>query len=429
MSADKPLGFWSCWSLTVGTMIGSGIFMLPTVLAPYGLLSFGGWLLAGGGSIVLALVMGRLAARTTRTGGPYTYARDAFGDFVGFIMAWGYWASYWIALPAIAIAFTAYLTVFWPALADSAVAQALTSLALIWALTLTNIRGLREASFIQLAMTLLKIVPLLAIIALGAFNGAPEHLPPFNPGNQPIATVLAATAVLTMWAFAGFESGCIPASNVRDAQTCIPRAVVIGTITVTVIYLASTAAVMALVPRDILLTSTSPFADAARGLGAWGPALIAIGALIATAGSLNGNVFVAGQLPMAVALDNLAPRALARTNDGGSPYISLIIAATLASVLLLMNYTRGLVGAFTFMALMSTTASLAALLVSALAELRNSWRSAKSWALLALVGAGFAVFAILGSGLEVAAWGVVMFASGAPLYVLMRRTQTPAPAT
>ena len=84
MSESKPLGFWSCWSLTVGCMIGSGVFLLPSVLAPYGLLSFGGWIVTCAGSILVALTLARLAARTTRTGGPYAFVHDAFGDLLGF---------------------------------------------------------------------------------------------------------------------------------------------------------------------------------------------------------------------------------------------------------------------------------------------------------------------------------------------------------
>lgn len=91
--AARPLGFWAVWSLTVGVMIGSGVFLLPTVLAPYGLLSFGGWLITGAGSIAIALILGRLASRTKRTGGPYAYAHDAFGELPGFLVGWGYWAS------------------------------------------------------------------------------------------------------------------------------------------------------------------------------------------------------------------------------------------------------------------------------------------------------------------------------------------------
>jgi APA family basic amino acid/polyamine antiporter len=179
---------------------------------------------------------------------------------------------------------------------------------------------------------------------------------------------------------------------------------------------------MLLVPAEILVLSTSPFADAARGLGQWGAALIAAGALVSTAGSINGNIFIAGQLPMAVALDRLAPSAFARLNGGGAPYISLISASTLSSVLLLMNYSRGLVGAFTFLILLSTIASLLPYLFSCMAELRHSWRSSRGWAGVALLAGLFAVFAIIGSGIEPLLWGIGLFASGLPLYFVLRRT-------
>ncbi|MBY0423010.1 MAG: amino acid permease, partial [Parvularculaceae bacterium] len=100
----RPLGFWSCWALCVGTMIGSGVFTLPAVLAPYGLVSFGGWIVSAAGAIALALIFSKLASGTIETGGPYMYAKSAFGDVAGFLVAWSIWVSYVIAIPAIAIA-------------------------------------------------------------------------------------------------------------------------------------------------------------------------------------------------------------------------------------------------------------------------------------------------------------------------------------
>lgn len=425
---SKPLGFWSCWSLTVGCMIGSGVFLLPSVLAPYGLLSFGGWIVTAGGSILVALTLSRLAGRTTRTGGPYAYVHDAFGDLIGFANVWGYWASYWTGIAAIAIAFAGYLTVFVPALNDNPIGQACAALALIWVLTLINIRGLKESSILQLALTVLKIMPLLAIIAWGAIAGQPENLPPLNPQQAPILPAIAATALLTMWAFVGLESGAIPAGACKDAARVIPRALIIGTLTVAAIYLGATAAVMALVPAEVLATSTSPFADAARGLGAWGPALIAAGALLSTAGAANGQIFCAGQLPMAAALDRLAPRILGVTDKGGAPYAALLLSAAITSVLLLANYSRGLIGAFTFLIVLSTLGALVPYLLCAIAELRHSWRSARGWAGVALLAGLYAIFAILGSGLEALFWGAVLFASGVPVYFLVRQKR-PGPVT
>lgn len=420
-SEARPLGFWAVWSLTVGVMIGSGVFLLPTVLAPYGLLNFGGWLITGAGSIAIALILGRLASRTKRTGGPYAYAHDAFGELPGFLVGWGYWASVWTATPAVAIAFVGYLTVFIPALSDNAILQAVTALALIWTLTLVSIRGAKEAGIVQLTMTVLKLVPLGVIILAGLIFGDSENLPEVNPTGGSLAGVLAACALLTMWAFAGMEAGTIPAGAVTNPEKTIPRAVVAGVIVTTLVYIASTAAVMLLVPAEELAASTSPFADAARNLGTWGPMMIAAGALVATAGSMNGNIFVSGQVPMAVALDRLAPKAFAGLNRQGAPGFSLIAASTMSSILLIANYTRGLVAAFTFMLMISTLMTLAPYLVSALAEFRHSWRSARGWAALATAAALYACFAILGSGLEVIAWGLGLVALGIPVFYLGRQ--------
>jgi len=419
--SHQALGFWGCWSLSVGVMIGSGVFLLPSVLAPYGLLSFGGWLLSAGGAILIALVLGRLAGRTERTGGPFAFAHDAFGDLPGFLVGWGYWISVWIATPTIAIAFVGYLTIFIPGLSDQPVWQAIIALGLIWALTLNSMRGAKDFALTQIIMTVLKLVPLFVIIGLGLLAGQSENLPEPNPSEGSLFSVLPTVALLTMWAFLGMETGTIPAGDVRNPERTIPKAVVIGTITVASVYIASTAAVMMLVPADQLAQSTSPFADAARGLGQWGPSMIAIGALIATAGSMNGNIFISGQLPMALSLDKLAPKFLANLNPAGAPKISLLLGSTLSSVLLVTNYSRGLIGAFTFFLMMSTLTALIPYLVSSIAELRYSWKTKRAWAFIALVAAIFSIYAIYGSGLDVIFWGAVLMVIGVPVFYLGRQ--------
>ncbi|NQY40652.1 MAG: hypothetical protein HRT80_11195 [Henriciella sp.] len=123
---------------------------------------------------------------------------------------------------------------------------------------------------------------------------------------------------------------------------------------------------------------------------------------------------------MAVALDGLAPKVLTKRNAGGTQTLSLFIGATLASVLLVINYNQGLVAVFTFLIMMSTASILVPLFVSALAEFRVSWKSQKAWAGIAGLALIYTAFAILGSGLIVLAWGVVLFAVGVPVYYLGR---------
>ncbi|MEZ5956289.1 MAG: amino acid permease [Hyphomonadaceae bacterium] len=418
---DKPLGFWSCWSLVVGCMIGSGIFLVPSQLAPYGLLSFGGWIIAGVGSIALALVFGRLAARTQANGGPYAYARQSFGDFTGFLMGWAYWLSFVIGVPTVAIAFVGYLGVFVPVLNGNPIAQLSAAIALIAAFTYVNVRGLREMSAAQITLTLLKIVPLVAIIGLAVPAGSAETLPSFNPSGGSILAALAATALIALWPFTGFEVVTLPAANVKDCERTIPRALTTGMLTVVVIYLCANAAVMLLVPAAQLAQSTAPFADAARALGPWGPNVIAAGALVATAGTINGLIFTCGQMPMAVAADRLAPRWLAHTTERGTPHLALILSAVLGSIMLALNYARGFLDAFEFLLKMATSLGLIYYVVVALAELRHSWRSAKGWAAIAVVGIAYSLFAAFGSGLEVLFWGIALMAAGVPLYFIFRR--------
>lgn len=423
----RPLGFWACWALVVGTMIGSGIFLLPTQLAHYGLLGFGGLLVAALGAMSLALVFSRLAGRTRESGGPYVYVREAFGDFTGFINAWALWVSYWIAIPIVAIAFVGYLVVFLPALSNNPAGQAIAGLGVTWVLTLISARGLREASFVQIMMTLLKIVPLVLIISVAFFAGHPSNLPAPNPTHAAILPTVAAVALLALWPFTGFEVGVMPAGNVRNPERVIPRAVVIGVATVAAFYLAATVAVMLIVPADTLAASTAPFAEAARALGAWGPMLIALGALIAMIGTLNGVLFCCGQLPMAAALDKLAPSILAKRNRGDSPYVSLLLSTVLGSILLLANYTRGLVSAYNYLVTMSTMIALAPYLFCALAELRHSWRTARAWAAVALLASTYSLFAVFGSGWEALWQGALLIAAGAPVYLAYKYLR-PRPA-
>ena len=273
----------------------------------------------------------------------------------------------------------------------------------------------------QLLLTILKLIPLALIVVWGLISGKAENLPPVNPtGDEPLA-ILSATALLTMFAFLGLEVGAMPAGNVKDPTRTLPRAVVFGTLTAAVIYILATAAVMLLIPASQLAASTSPFADAMRGLGEWAPPLITVGALVSIAGSLNGNIFCTAQQSMAAGREGVAPKVLAKLNKGEAPWVSLIFSSALASVLLLLNYSRGLVEAFSFLIVMTTVAALVAYLMCALAEIKHSWRSARAWAAVALIAALYAAFAIFGAGQESLIWGAVLLALGVPVYFLGRQ--------
>ena len=192
----KKMGFWQCWGMSVGVMIGSGIFLLPTVLAPYGWISLLGWLLTCSGTIVLALVLARLAGTTDHAGGPYAYVRESFGDLAGFLIGWGYWVGVVFGVTAIAVGFAGYMGSIFPIFAANSLTQALVAAMGIGVLTWVNIKGISEAATVQLVLTILKIVPLIVIIGLGIAYGDIDNFPSFNPQQLSMTEALASTALL-----------------------------------------------------------------------------------------------------------------------------------------------------------------------------------------------------------------------------------------
>ena len=417
-TTTKKMGFWQCWGMSVGVMIGSGIFLLPTVLAPYGWISLLGWLLTCSGTIVLSLVLARLAGTTDHTGGPYAYVKESFGDLAGFLIGWGYWVGVVFGVTAIAVGFAGYMGSVFPIFAVNSLTQALVAAAGIGVLTWVNVKGVSEAATVQLVMTILKIIPLIVIIGLGIIYGDIDNFPAFNPQGLPVTEALASTALLTMWAFIGIEAAVIATDDVESPKKTIPIAVVSAAITVSCLYVGASIAIMFLVPSDVLALSESPFVDAASHMGAGGALLIGIGALISTAGALNGNIFVMGQMAMAVAADGLAPAVIAKKNRGGAPAGVLIVSSVFSTALLVLNFTEGLVGAFSFLISMSTLSILAPYGLSAVAEFKRSWLSAKGWAGVALLSVIYTLIAAAGSGWHVFFLGLGLFLLGIPLYKL-----------
>jgi len=424
MSAiTKKMGFWQCWGMSVGVMIGSGIFLLPTVLAPYGWISLLGWLLTCSGTIVLALVLARLAGTTDHAGGPYAYVRESFGDLAGFLIGWGYWVGVVFGVTAIAVGFAGYMGSIFPIFAANSLTQALVAAMGIGVLTWVNIKGISEAATVQLVLTILKIVPLIVIIGLGIAYGDIDNFPSFNPQQLSMTEALASTALLTMWAFIGIEAAVIPTSDVENPKKTVPIAVVSAALSVSFLYVGASIAIMFLVPSEVLAASESPFVDAASHMGPGGALLMGVGALISTAGALNGNIFVMGQMPMLVAADGLAPSVIAKKNKGGAPMVALMASSVFSAALLVLNFTDGLVGAFSFLISMSTLSILAPYGLSAMAEFKRSWHSAKGWAGVALLSVIYTLIAAAGSGWYVFFLGVGLFLLGILLFKFFHLTR------
>jgi APA family basic amino acid/polyamine antiporter len=436
----RSIGLWTATALVVGNMVGSGVFLLPASLAgAAGPVSIIGWLFTGVGAMLLALVFARLGRTFPRTGGPYAYSRRAFGDFVGFQTAWGYWIAVWAGNAAIAVAFVGYLAVFWGELNDSNLLAALVGVGVVWFVTAINLLGIREGAAVQVVTTVLKFVPLALIGVIGLFFIDGDNLSPFAPEGT--WSAISAAAPLTLWAFIGLEAATVVAGEVKDPERNIPRATVIGTLAATIVYILCTVAIMGIVPQGELAASSSPFALAAADIfgGSWDK-VIALVAMISTFGALNGWIILQGRVPLAAAEDGLFPRPFARVHgERRTPVVGIVVSSVLVTGLMLTNYTKGLVDAFTFVILLATLTTLVPYAYSAAAqaylyvtepELFERKAFVRDLAIAALAFA-YSVWAITGSGRDVIAKGFVLLLAGIPVYIGVRwwqaRQAAPAP--
>lgn len=401
-----PLGLMAATALVVGNMIGSGTFLLPAALAPYGGMSLVGWAISVTGAMLLAGVFASLASAHPRTGGPYAYARTAFGDAAGFATGWLYWLSIVSGNAAIAVAFAGSFGALLPATVGTPMHAAWCAVLALWICTAFNLVGLRTASAVQGVTVVLKVLPLAAIALIGAFAIEPAAVArPSAAAGTPLS-LAATTAALTLWTFLGLESATVPAKAVRDASRTVPRATWLGTVVAASVTVVACTVVVALVPVATLSASGAPFADAARLL--WGEgaarAFAAAGA-IACFGALNGWVLMQGQLPAAIARDGLFPAAFARENRNGVPAFALLASTAIATLLILARSHGSLVALFTASILVSTAATLVPYLVCSVAALAIA-RTARRGALAAVAALAFAysLWAIAGTGVEALAW-------------------------
>jgi APA family basic amino acid/polyamine antiporter len=416
-------------ALVVGNMIGSGVFLLPASLGSYGPISLVAFGLTAVGAILLALVFARLGRTYPETGGPYVYSRRAFGDFVGFQQAWGYWIAAWAGNAAIAIAFVSYLGEYWGTVRDNNVVAALAAVAAIWLCTLVNIAGVRQGGVVQLVTTVIKFVPLAAVAIIGVFYVHAHNFGAFNASNDSIYGAVTAAATLTLWSFIGLESATVPAEEVRNPERTIPWSTIVGTAVTAVVYILGTFVVFGVLGSAKAAESGAPFSDAAKVMwGSTGGHIITICALAATFGALNGWILLQGQIPFAAARDRLFPRPFQRQTRSGAPWFGLAVSSVLVTGLVFLNYNASLVDQFTFIILLATLTTLVPYAFSAAAELmlfvsdRSRFSAARLTkdAIIASLAFAYSLWTIAGSGYQVVFRGFMLLMAGIPVYVFMK---------
>lgn len=423
----KEISLFMATMLVCGNMVGSGVFMLPATLAQVSgpMSTMIAWILTTIGSILIAISFANLGSKYPSTGGSYQYTKEAFGEFAGFLSAWLYWNGSWIGNAAIIVAIASYASTFVPALNNPLISLLFTS-AILWAITILNIVGVKEAGKIQSFVTVFKIgfFALFIIIAFWNFDSA--NLMPLNPDGKGLSTVsLAATS--TLWAFIGLESSSVTAGEIENPEKNVRKSTIYGLIIAAAIYILITLGSMGAMANSELAMSTAPLTDIiTKALGSNVGKILTIGVVICILGTTIGWILSTARVSYAAGEDGVFPKFFGRLHPKyGTPVNSLIIGSVLVNILLLMNYQKGMVSTFTFITILATLSYLPVYLLTVSAEIMLMFKNEKNFTLklfikksiVPLIAFCYTIWTIYGSGAEIVMWGFILMLIGIPFYI------------
>ena len=357
----RGLGLFDASTLIVGSVIGSGIFVAPSIMAGYvqsPTLLLGLWLIGGALTLFGALAYGELAAAMPRAGGQYVFLNEAFSPVWGFLYGWTFLTAINTGfVAAVAVAFAKYLGVFLPGISEDAVLFALgrfrfttaqaAGLVVIAAVTAINVRGLRAGALVQNVFTIAKVsgVAALVILALASGHGTLANLrptggPTLGPEGLKLGLFAAMAVAMSkaLFAYDAWNSITFAAEEVKDPEKNLPRSLLLGTVGVTLVYCTAVAIYLYMVPISQMfqVKDNRIAAEAAsRALGAPGAAFIAGAILISTFGCVNGLTLAGARVVYAMARDRLFFRSTGTLNERHVPGVALWIQGAWTALLIL----------------------------------------------------------------------------------------------
>jgi basic amino acid/polyamine antiporter, APA family len=373
--AEGPkFGLPQAMALIIGSIIGVGIFNLPTSLAAYGPITLISMLLTTVGALALALLFAALSRRLPADGGPYAYARVAFGNGLGFANAWSYWITAWAGNAAIAVGWVLYVEHFINKGQNKAITVLLVLIGL-WLPAAVNLSGVKNIGSVQVITTIIKFAAVAFVSIVGLFFISRANFTPWNVSGESAINAIGGGMAIALFSYLGVETAAVAAAKVRNPDQNIPRATLLGTIACAVVYILSLVAVFGIVPTSKLANATAPFSDAVNAMfgGTWAGNVMAIAVIISGLGALNGWTMICAEMPLAAAEDGLFPARFKRISKNGVPAFGIIASTVLASIAMAINYI-GSGGATVFTTLVLMTGITAAIPYgfSALAQIK--WR-------------------------------------------------------
>jgi basic amino acid/polyamine antiporter, APA family len=375
-AANGGFGVSTAVALIVGSIIGVGIFNLPSSLAGYGPITLVSMGLTTVGALALALLFAALSRRVPADGGPYAYARVGFGNALGFANAWSYWITAWAGNAAIAVGWVLYVEEFVNK-GHNKLGSVLLVLVGLWIPAAINLSGVKNMGSVQVVTTVLKFIALAFMSTVGLFYITRANYTPWNVSGESAVAAIGGGMAIALFSYLGVEVAAVAAGKVRDPDRNIPRATILGTIATAVVYMLSLTAVFGILSNAQLQSSTAPFSDAVNAMfggTGWGK-VMAVFVIISGFGALNGWTMICAEMPLAAAKDGLFPERFKQISRTGVPAFGIIASTVLASIAMAINYL-GSGGATVFTTLVLMTGITAAIPYgfSALAQIK--WRLA-----------------------------------------------------
>src|SRR5499433_2128729 len=373
--AEGPkFGLPQAMALVIGSIIGVGIFNLPTSLAAYGPITLISMALTTVGALALAVLFAALSRRLPADGGPYAYARVAFGNGLGFANAWSYWITAWAGNAAIAVGWVLYVEHFINKGQNKLVTVLLVLIGL-WLPAAVNLSGVKNIGSVQVITTIIKFAAVAFVSFVGLFFISSANFTPWNVSGEGAINAIGGGMAIALFSYLGVETAAVAAAKVRDPDRNVPRATILGTIATAVVYMLSLIAVFGILPTSTLANATAPFSDAANAIfgGTWAGNVMAVAVIISGLGALNGWTMICAEMPLAAAKDGLFPERFQRISKRQVPAYGIIASTVLASIAMAVNYI-GSGGATVFTTLILMTGITVAIPYgfSALAQIK--WR-------------------------------------------------------
>ncbi len=424
MDDKNKIGVIPAILLVAGNMMGSGVFMLPANLAGIGSIAVIGWLVTIVGAIALALVFSKMTQMYPVAGGPYAYARMAFGNYMGYQTNLVYWLANVVGNVGLAVAGVGYLSMFFPQLKDPLIA-ALAQISIIWFFAYANILGPKTVGRIQSVTTSLALFPIIGMALLGWFwFNADTFMSGWNVSGQNNFTAVGMTLNFTLWAFIGVESASVSAAVVKNPAKNVPIATVVGVLLAAICYILSSSAIMGIIPNETLKISAAPFSQAVEiALGSTAGKLVALCAAIGCLGSLGGWTLLVGQTAKAAADDGLFGNIFAKVNRKGVPAAGLAIVAALMTVQVLATMSPTASEQFGKIASIAVILTLLPYIYSSVAikilgRGKMSGGSLMFYTIVGLAAAIYSMIAMIGSDGNQTRWALMFAISSVIFYEL-----------